>query len=280
MDVAASPLAQNLRVEIVRCGVDRRRLRDPWFTYPFTVAGQALSGEIWIQKEGRAPERMPAKCGYVFAPHLRMRAWNEGPAHSVYRWSHLRITVLGGVEFFELFDVPHFLPPRAGQIIGAANARHVELLSGPEPYGLAAIAERNELTARVFKEIATHARLRPKAAARLGGQARVQTALDFMHAHFAEPLTRADLARTLFLSESRFHDVFRNAAGQAPLEYLQRLRLRRAQELLASGVQSVAEIGRACGFADPFHFSRQFKKAFEQSPRQYREAVRRALQAP
>jgi AraC-like DNA-binding protein len=223
---------------------------------------------------------MPPGCGYVLPPHVRTRTWNEGAAPSVYRWSHLRITVLGGLDFFELFEVPPTLPPASGKILGAANVRHVALLESAEPYALPAVAERHELCAQVFAELARHARLRPKAAARLGAHARVRAALDYIHAHYAESVTRADLARTLFLSESRFHDVFRAATGLAPLEYLQTYRLRRAQELLASDGAGVAEVGRACGFADPFHFSRQFRKAFGESPRQYRESILRLTLAP
>ena len=55
------------------------------------------------------------------------------------------------------------------------------------------------------------------------------------------------------------------------------LRLRHAQELLLSTDASVAEVGVRSGFADQFHFSRQFKAAFGLSPRGYRVNARLAL---
>ena len=82
--------------------------------------------------------------------------------------------------------------------------------------------------------------------------------------------SREGLARLVHLSPSRFHALFKEAMGQAPLAYLQELRLRRAQERLVASEAGVAEIGRACGFGDPFHFSRQFKAFCGESPRTYR----------
>ena len=98
-----------------------------------------------------------------------------------------------------------------------------------------------------------------------------------MQANLGRPITRGELAATLYLSESRFHDVFKHATGVAPVQYLNSLRLRRGQELLLSPEITVAEAGRKCGFDDQFHFSRQFKKAFDQSPRAYRESLWRAM---
>jgi transcriptional regulator GlxA family with amidase domain len=91
-----------------------------------------------------------------------------------------------------------------------------------------------------------------------------------MQENLAEPISRRLLARRVHLSESRFSDVFRQATGRSALDYLRRLRVRRAQELLLGSDASIAEVGEQCGFPNQFHFSRQFKNICGQSPRRYR----------
>ena len=60
--------------------------------------------------------------------------------------------------------------------------------------------------------------------------------------------------------------------GKTPLEYLTMLRLQQAGKLLAQeSYLSIEEVADSCGFRDSFYFSRQFKKQFGQSPREYRQ---------
>ncbi len=99
---------------------------------------------------------------------------------------------------------------------------------------------------------------------------RVLPALLFIQKHLAEPFTRDDLARELRLSAAQFHVVFKQALGVAPMEYVTRLRLRLAQELLLQTAESVTAVAARSGFQDPFHFSRQFRARCGVSPSGYR----------
>jgi transcriptional regulator GlxA family with amidase domain len=58
--------------------------------------------------------------------------------------------------------------------------------------------------------------------------------------------------------------------GLGPVAALERVRLARAATLLARSNLSVTEVGAACGFTDPLHFSRRFSAAYGRSPRAYR----------
>lgn len=83
-----------------------------------------------------------------------------------------------------------------------------------------------------------------------------------------------DLAGAACVSPEHLCRVFKEATGHAPMETVRLARLDRAATLLARSNYSIGEVARLCGFASPFHFSRQFKSAFDQSP----SALRRALQ--
>ena len=77
------------------------------------------------------------------------------------------------------------------------------------------------------------------------------------------------LARECCLSETGFRELFRRyTGGLAPVEYRNRLRLERADELLLSGTLSVAEIASLLGFYDTAHFYRTYKRVRGRTPKQ------------
>jgi AraC-like DNA-binding protein len=277
MDMSQTPLEQSAEFRLQNCGVTKLRIDDAAaMSYPTAVIGQSCGGKVWTQLRGRAPQRVPSRAGYVIPPNVPIRSWTEGRGHSLVRWAHVSYTLLGAVDLFQVLEIPLLLPIRTGEEIGAINEEQVQILKSPDPYGLAAMARRKELGFRLLGLLLKFSRPNPDAVALLSGHARVQPALDYIQQHLAEPLNRATLARRVHLSESRFHDVFKQATGVTSLEYVRRLRMRRAQELLLGSDFSIAEIGRQCGFSDQFHFSRQFKNSCGQSPQRYRTLASKA----
>ncbi len=86
----------------------------------------------------------------------------------------------------------------------------------------------------------------------------------------AEAWTLRRLARIAAMAPSTLLPVFKEVTGYSPMDYLLRIRLSRASELLLNTEQSIAEISEACGFHDANYFSRQFRKRYNCSPRNYR----------
>lgn len=128
--------------------------------------------------------------------------------------------------------------------------------------------------------LASHALAHLLAAALPGPQAqslpdvnaprKVAEAIIWMSEHMGEPLRIASLARVVGLSSAYFTGLFREQTGCAPRDYLHLLRLHRACHLLKTTELSVKQISAQVGYADPLHFSRQFKTFHGISPSQYR----------
>ena len=78
------------------------------------------------------------------------------------------------------------------------------------------------------------------------------------------PLT--DLAALCGLQTSRFAHAFKRSVGVAPYRWLMQRRVVRAQEMLRSGKQKVADVALACGFADQSHLVRTFLKSVGTTP--------------
>lgn len=89
--------------------------------------------------------------------------------------------------------------------------------------------------------------------------------------HLAEPLRIDDLAARARLSPSHFTAVFRQRFGISPHQYVIRLRVQRAQELLRTTQHSLATIAELCGFADVHHFAKTFKRITAIAPGAYRQ---------
>ncbi|MDF7807737.1 helix-turn-helix domain-containing protein [Pontiellaceae bacterium B12219] len=79
-----------------------------------------------------------------------------------------------------------------------------------------------------------------------------------------------ELARIGHMSSSSLLTIFRKATGQTPIDYLVRLRIQRAMELLRQTDASITEIAFQVGFNDSNYFTRQFRKASGIPPRQFR----------
>jgi AraC-like DNA-binding protein len=75
-----------------------------------------------------------------------------------------------------------------------------------------------------------------------------------------------DLARASGLSPSGLVAACRRHLGTTPIAALAESRLRRARDLLAGGGHAVKDVAAACGFANPFHFSRAYKRRWGVPP--------------
>jgi AraC-like DNA-binding protein len=89
--------------------------------------------------------------------------------------------------------------------------------------------------------------------------------------HYPTPITNRQLARLAHMSVRAFERKFLASFHLTPQRYLRRLRLNMASRALVSTGESLAEIASGCGFADQSHFTREFRRHFDRTPRDYRE---------
>lgn len=83
----------------------------------------------------------------------------------------------------------------------------------------------------------------------------------------------ADYARALGVSATHLTRISRAEAGQPPARLIEVRRLQEARRLLAYTSMGVAEAGHALGYEDPAYFSRAFRRAFGESPTEFRRRV-------
>ncbi len=101
---------------------------------------------------------------------------------------------------------------------------------------------------------------------------RINSVLDYIEQHLAEPLTLEELSDVANFSRFHFHRIFSVFMGETLSHFIWRLRLEKAAVLLANdSKKTVSEIALDCGFSSPSSFSRSFKKYFELTPLEWRK---------
>jgi PAS domain S-box-containing protein len=109
-----------------------------------------------------------------------------------------------------------------------------------------------------------------------GDFAALSAALDHIHRNYDQALRLPQLAEMAGLSiyqlDQRIRALFHVTAGQ----YLVKVRIDAACNLLSTSTEAIAQIALACGYSDQSAFSRQFKQAVGISPLAYRRRLRNA----
>jgi AraC family transcriptional regulator len=98
--------------------------------------------------------------------------------------------------------------------------------------------------------------------------------VELMRQRLADSLALEELAEVAGLSPFHFARQFKTATGHPPHDYLIRLRVDRAQELIRQHYHewTLAAVANECGFADQSHMARHFKRVLGISPGEFADA--------
>ena len=99
---------------------------------------------------------------------------------------------------------------------------------------------------------------------------RIKQMLGYIHEHYVEPLTVAQIAASSAISESECYRCFRKVLDSSPIDYLLQYRIRAAAGLLSGSDRSISDICFATGFNSPSYFAKVFRQELLISPRKYR----------
>jgi signal transduction histidine kinase/AraC-like DNA-binding protein len=100
----------------------------------------------------------------------------------------------------------------------------------------------------------------------------VRKAMAYIHEHYAEPISRREIANYVSIAEDYLTFCFRQELGMTPIKYLQRYRVNRARQLLTESDKSITEVARLVGFSDSGYFSRIFHRETGMAPEAFRRA--------
>jgi len=102
----------------------------------------------------------------------------------------------------------------------------------------------------------------------------VRQVTDYMIEHLDEAVGLQQLAELLHISRFHFCTAFRNATGFTPHQWLVRIRMERACQLLSKSAMTITEIALAVGYQTPSSFTQAFRTSVGTTPTAFRAAQR------
>lgn len=101
-------------------------------------------------------------------------------------------------------------------------------------------------------------------------QARLQQAIEYIHAHTAQNPSITEIAQQVGMSPFYFSRLFKQSTGLTPHQYLIQCRIEQAKQLLKTTNLSISTVATQVGFVDQSHLTRHFKRQVGVPPSQFR----------
>ncbi len=98
---------------------------------------------------------------------------------------------------------------------------------------------------------------------------RMRIMLEYIHENYTDELTIQKIAQTANVSESVCLRCFHQIMGNTPIQYIKKLRLEKAAQMLRSTSMTAKEVALTCGFNDVSYFTKAFKEKTGYTPKAY-----------
>jgi AraC-like DNA-binding protein len=100
--------------------------------------------------------------------------------------------------------------------------------------------------------------------------ARISGIVDYLTAHYSDSFSMADLCTRLGMTESSFSRYFRRATGNSYTDFVNRLRINRACQLLMETDRYITNVCYDVGFNNVANFNRRFLQLKGMTPKEFR----------
>lgn len=100
---------------------------------------------------------------------------------------------------------------------------------------------------------------------------RLDMAIAYMHQHFKENISRASVAKNIYISPSYLSFIFKENLHQSFSEYLLQIRINQSEKLLRDPSIKISNVAEMVGIEDAQYFSKVFKKIHGITLSEYRK---------
>ncbi|MBE4591112.1 AraC family transcriptional regulator [Vibrio navarrensis] len=99
-----------------------------------------------------------------------------------------------------------------------------------------------------------------------GFYSKIARVLEKVHQDYPNAMTVQGLAAEANMSVSAFHNAFRSVTLESPIQYIKKVRLNKARELIKLEGRRVNDAARMVGYTSTSQFSREYKRHFNETP--------------
>ncbi|MDQ6421791.1 AraC family transcriptional regulator [Paenibacillus sp. LHD-117] len=105
-----------------------------------------------------------------------------------------------------------------------------------------------------------------------GRQQQIDQAIRMLSYQYGQQISIGAIAQKLGYHRAHLTKLFKESTGLSPMQYLNKIRMKKAEKLLA-GDLTIAQVAASVGFNDPLFFTKQFRKWSGLSPTEYRKSL-------
>jgi AraC-like DNA-binding protein len=239
-------------------------------SYPYYVIEYGIRGRGTLEIDGTCHE---LRSGVIagFAPGMRHK-YSVDDSDPL---EHIFLVITGsGVE--ELFQKCHLT--KRGSIMSYEPQRALEIFSNIMDTGLEKSPFSRELCCIYLKTVLYEQTASDIKKGRLHSESEktYHRCRSYIDRNFSEITAISEVAENCYVNIRYMARLFKTYAAITPQQYVMRLKMNRAGQLLLNSELPIKNVATLVGFSDPYHFSRNFSKFHSISPKQYR---RKHLQA-
>lgn len=97
-------------------------------------------------------------------------------------------------------------------------------------------------------------------------KALVENITSYLSKNYVNDISLETLSKNMYLSSVYISKIFKDIMGDSPINYLIRIRLSKAKELLEQSNLPIKTVAKMVGYSDPYYFSKLYKKYYGISP--------------
>ncbi|MEK8126610.1 AraC family transcriptional regulator [Paenibacillus filicis] len=244
-----------------------------WRLLPYTVIVSPLVGECYCEYESGEVVTAGSGSTLIVPPYVKHKyKMDIGTVH----YAHIHYTFMHNIDILSLFHVPSVIKGPDSDSIARLLKRLSESAESvsTDKISIKTIILTKALALELLVAILDVSKIKQESTEFFFHFSKISAVLAYIDQNIDKPITREELADLLAVSTTRFHYIFNNIMKMSPILYVNKIRLQKAQTLLASTDLSVGEVALKAGFPDIHHFSKQFKKWTGVSPSKYKENSR------
>lgn len=100
---------------------------------------------------------------------------------------------------------------------------------------------------------------------------KISKVIDYIHKKLDQKISIEEMAELAGMSPNNFHRLFKEALNDTPVQYIKKIRLNKARQLILHENMKAINACNAVGYDSATQFSREFKRYFGASPGKVKE---------
>lgn len=192
--------------------------------------------------------------------------WAGGP--NLMDYEYLAPFVETGVKYSNKLSHSH---PHIGEIIGVLEEIQKEFDSKPPKYELMIKTLLMKLMTNIIRYFGNEEISGLNGKINLHDAQKLKDIAEYIAENYMRQIRLNDLAKIFKMSVTKLCRLFRCFSGVPPMEYVIRLRVNAAENMLISTDRKILDIAEDCGFSSISGFNKSFRQYTGTSPREYRE---------